>query len=154
MRCYHFGNMYLSSIQQGIQAAHAQAELFVKYYETTYCDFDGSQKQFISHFSKRKALYHWAANHKTIICLNAGMDTHMQELYRLLSSKENPYPWAPFFESTEAMGGMMTNIAVILHEDLYNTTDEHFTNHTPKELGLTKFDVELINFKNRCRLAI
>ena len=31
MRAYYFGNMYLSSIQQGIQAAHATHELFNKY---------------------------------------------------------------------------------------------------------------------------
>jgi hypothetical protein len=31
MRLYTFGNYYLSSIQQGIQAGHAAVELFNKY---------------------------------------------------------------------------------------------------------------------------
>ena len=31
MRAYFFGNMYLSSIQQGIQAAHCLGEMFLKY---------------------------------------------------------------------------------------------------------------------------
>ena len=36
MRAYFWGNMYLSSIQQGIQAAHVVTEMFAKYVDNEF----------------------------------------------------------------------------------------------------------------------
>lgn len=105
MRCYHLCNMYLSPIQQGIQAAHAQMELFVKY--NLHCE-EGEQ------------LYDWAENHKTMICLNGGFLSHMEDLKDFLDTiNTNTYPWSTFYEAEESLGGMLTNIAIVLPERIY-----------------------------------
>jgi len=67
MRAYFFGNMYLSSIQQGIQAAHVVTEMFTKYPIDHECiKFDD--------------LNDWANNHKTMILLNGGYGENLYDL--------------------------------------------------------------------------
>lgn len=148
MRCYHFGNMYLSSIQQGIQAAHAQMELFVKYNP----DHPDTKA--------REDLYYWANDHKTMICLNAGFNSEMQAIKGFLESEENPYPWAAFYESEEAMGGLLTNIALVLPESVYSTdtgtldiASQHQWMQSPTTEHLTDFDKDLIRMKAQYRMA-
>lgn len=114
MRCYHLCNMYLSSIQQGIQSAHAQMELFVKYEKNLVPNYTSVQKQY---------LYAWAENHKTMIVLNGGFLNTMQDTLDFLSNEENTYPFAPFYESQEALGGILTNIAIVLPEKIYKTSE-------------------------------
>lgn len=104
MRCYHFTNMYLSSIQQGIQSAHSQMEMFVKYEDTS---------------SQKDVLYDWASNHKTMVILNGGYLSVVQELLEFLTDDNNPYPFAPFYESPEALGGILTCIGLVLPEKIY-----------------------------------
>ena len=58
MRAYFFGNLYMSSIQQGIQAAHAVADMFIKYSNENEPNYH--------------PLREWATDHKTMILLNAG----------------------------------------------------------------------------------
>lgn len=105
MRCYHFTNMYMSPIQHGIQSAHAQMELFVKYEN----DKTNTKPQ----------LFNWAENHKTMIVLNAGYDSSLKEVKTFLDTDLNPYPWSYFNESKEAMDGMLTNVAIVLPEKIY-----------------------------------
>lgn len=107
MRCYHLSNMYLSSIQAGIQSSHCQMELFVKYQEVS---------------RQKNQLYDWAVDHKTMIVLNGGYLSTMQEALEFLNNSANPYPWTFFNESEEAMGGMLTNIAIVLPEKIYETS--------------------------------
>lgn len=108
MRCYHLSNMYLSSIQNGVQSAHAQMELFIKYRTSTI---------------KKKMLYDWAENHKTMIVLNGGYLSTMNEALDFITDTENPYPFASFHESEEALGGILTNIAIVLPEKIYKTAE-------------------------------
>ena len=115
MRIYHFGNFYMSSIQQGIQAAHCQTEMFLKYNEYVP---PGTEPIILE---KQDMLYEWAANHKTMICLSGGMDINLQEIKQLMAQPENPFPWSYFNESEEAMNFMLTNVAVILPEEIYET---------------------------------
>lgn len=109
MRCYHLCNFYLSSIQQGIQSAHAQMELFNKY---TYDDDP-----------QEDLLFDWSKNHKTMIVLNGGMLSDMVESLEFLEDDQNEYPFAPFYESGEVLGGILTNIAIILPEKIYLTAE-------------------------------
>ena len=97
----------MSSIQQGIQSAHAQMELFVKYPETC---------------RQKIQLFNWAQHHKTMIVLNGGYLSTMKEALEFIDSEANPYPFATFHESEEAMGGMLTNIAIVLPEKIYETS--------------------------------
>jgi hypothetical protein len=108
-RGYFLNSMYLPGIHTGIQTAHTVGELFVKYPRSTM---------------KSKMLDHWAKHHKTIICLNGGYLSAMNEFYDFISRDENPYPFAKFHESDEALGGIMTNVGIILPEKIFaaNTT--------------------------------
>lgn len=107
MRAYFFGNMYLSSIQQGIQSAHVVAEMFTIYNAR---HLDGT---------KVNSLYDWAENHKTMILLNAGYSTTIRELVNFFMNVENPYPWAKFNEGQDALDGALTCAGIVLPEKIY-----------------------------------
>ena len=111
MRAYFFNNMYLSSIQQGIQAAHAVTEMSVKY-QRTGDGFTPAGHMF----------YQWADQHKTMILLNGGYASNIQDLFDFLHAglvNEKSYPYAKFHESEDAMGGLLTSVAIVLPEKIY-----------------------------------
>jgi len=144
MRCYHFSNMYLSSIQVGIQSAHAQMELFVKY-NPSKAKADGMAVDL---------LYEWAERHKTMICLNAGFNSEMLKIAAFLKSEDNPYPWSTFCESEEAMGGLLTNIAIVLPERIYSVSDYQLAQgYVLADGDFTDYEVELIRMKNQYGMA-
>ena len=91
MRAYFFGNMYMSSIQQGIQAQHTTSELFIKYQS------DGIYR------GAERYLYEWASGHKTSILLNAGFSEEIARLVDFFNTADNPYPWAKFHEGEDAL---------------------------------------------------
>lgn len=171
MRCYHFGNFYLSSIQQGIQAAHAQMELFVKYSDNLVPGYTSIQKQ---------NLFDWAKNHKTMVCLNGWALKDLKNIEVLMKDSENKYPWSAFYEDEYSLGAILTNITIVLPEEIYDTaakirsgeyllcnnvvlekpTTEFLTFgvcpalQTPnKVMTLTDFDKKLIDLLNSCQLA-
>ena len=163
MRCYHFGNYYMSSIQQGIQAAHCQMELFVKYENAIVPGYVTNQK---------RDLYDWAENHKTMICLSAGNNNQLKEIKELFGQKDNTYPWSYFCEDEDSLGGILTNICIVLPESIYETAAkirsgvfvlignkvfdkyciEKF-NPARAKMTLNNFEVELIQLLNSCQLA-
>ena len=108
MRAYFFGNMYLSSIQQGIQAAHVVAEMF-------RIEDDGDDE------GPRKILHEWADDHQTMVLLNAGYSEEIRKLAELFNMGDNPYPWATFAESEEALDNALTCIGIILPVKIYET---------------------------------
>jgi len=112
--------MYLSSIQQGIQALHATTEMYNKY---------------TGHESVQWTMLNdWAQNHKTVILLNAGYGQNIDVLnaffegiprpgmtrLREVYDNYSPYPFAVFNESDEALGGAATSFGVILPAKIYN----------------------------------
>jgi len=103
--------MYLSSIQQGIQAAHAVSDMFVKYMPVEGDTFN----------SKMEILSDWATNHKTIILLNAGYAKNINNLRQLFSDDRNPYPWEIFYEEMDALWGSPTSIGIVLPRKIYET---------------------------------
>ncbi len=100
MRAYFFGNMYMSSIQQGIQALHTTVEMYRE-------------------FPNAEDLRQWADNHKTVILLNAGYSQTIRDIANGLASTENPYTWGIFHESHEALDGALTCAGIILPEGIY-----------------------------------
>ncbi|RLC47057.1 MAG: hypothetical protein DRH57_04815 [Candidatus Cloacimonadota bacterium] len=113
MRIYHFGNFYFSSIQQGIQASHCQMELFNKYIPHPY---NGNE---VDDCDQINQLWDWSNNHKTMICLNGGMNSDLIATKAFFEDESNPYPWSTFYESEEAMGGMLSNVCIVLPEKIY-----------------------------------
>ncbi len=106
MRAYYFGNMYLSSIQQAVQALHVTSEMFVKYSDCPVGD-------------KNKMLFDWAHDHKTVVLLNAGYSFTIADLVDFFDDDENPYPWVEFHESEEALNGALTCVGTILPKKIY-----------------------------------
>lgn len=114
MRAYFFGNMYLSSIQQGIQALHATAEMFMIYGDPEKPNYHSVRE--------------WANDHKTVVLLNAGYSSEILSLAEFFTREDNPYPWAAFNEDPLALGvglsgepGASTCIGIILPERIYET---------------------------------
>lgn len=110
MRAYFFGNMYLSSIQQGIQALHCTSEMFVKYTDA------------ISHSPVQDILYGWADDHKTVVLLNAGYSSTIRDIQAFMIDNDNHYPWAVFHEGEDALDGALTCLGIILPEKIYEAS--------------------------------
>jgi len=170
--------MYLSSIQQGIQAGHVIGEMAAKYQRTG----DGFTPQ-------GHAFYDWAENHKVMVLLNAGYGEQIHELEaffegtldmpgvtRLSEEYDNygPYPFAIFHESEEALDGAATCFGVILPPKIYEgakmmrkvlrdkRSAEYyaFTKYrilvledSTEEIQYTKWEVELMQRMGKFRLA-
>lgn len=117
-RCYHFGNFYLSPIQQGIQAAHAQMELFNKYCPHIYNDNQ------VDDIPAIDMLFTWSNKHKTMICLNGGDLASMNEIKEKICVEDNIYPFATFNESEDALGGILTNIAIVLPLRIFGAAEQ------------------------------
>lgn len=110
MRAYFFGNMYLSSIQQGIQALHVVSDMFVKY--------QSHQPEFTE---TKNMLYEWAEDHKTVVLLNAGYSESIRELIEFFNHPANPYPFCEFYEDGAALDGALTSIGIILPKKIYES---------------------------------
>lgn len=114
LRLYTFTLYQLSSIQQGIQAAHAAVELGMKGYKKQMTLRSGTD------FSK----YHdWATNWKTMVLLNGGDLNELRELYDFFCEPSNLFPWAAFHED-ESLGGVLTSIGIILPERIFGPVAE------------------------------
>lgn len=112
LRCYTFGDFMYSSIQQGIQAGHAAVELFNKYLIE-----QGWQNGYA------EVVQDWAANYKTMICLNAGRYAEVCDWLNFfedgLVDHQNDFPFVGF-EEEEDQGGRLTTVAAILPERIFN----------------------------------
>ena len=117
-RCYHFGNFYLSSIQQGIQSAHGQMELFNKYCPNIYNDNE------IEDCPAIDMLFTWSNKHKTMICLSGGDNNSLLDIKDIICVGENPYPNSYFNESNDALNGVLTNVAIVLPERIFGTAEQ------------------------------
>lgn len=106
MRYYSFTNYYLSSIQQGIQPAHCIADTFIKYADES---------------RQRAVLLDWAANHKTMICLNGGHAGGIREIYGQLEQfgEALQLPFCKFHEDEESLDSTMTCAGIVVPEYLY-----------------------------------
>lgn len=87
--------MYLSSIQQGIQAAHAQVQLVKKYADDP-------------------RVQNWVDS-PTTICLNGGSSIHMHELKDFFEMYST-LPWTYFREDAYSLEGILTNVCILVPE--------------------------------------
>lgn len=110
MRGYFLCNYYLSSIQQGIQAAHCVADMFVRYSE-----FQGRQET--------EMLYTWARDHKTMVLLNGGNHDNLISNYHTISRlcTSLGYPFAAFDEDEVSLNNATTCVGLIVEPHIYQT---------------------------------
>jgi len=140
MRAYFFGNMYLSSIQQGIQAKHCGDEMVVKYApylnESDFWEANDPDQY--------RQLHDYLKNHKTVICLNAGYSSTLHEIFESLSDTDNTYPFAKFHESEEALDGALTCVGIVVPDVIYETAAE--VRNAFRERGPKRARVDIENF--------
>lgn len=115
-RCYTFTHFMLSSIQQGIQSGHAAMELVNKYYDPDDRFWYGE--------SLWDDIVDWIRDNKTIVCLNGGNTESMVELESFLNTYANPFPWVSFHEDESSMEGILTSIAIIIPDRIYDAEVE------------------------------
>jgi len=127
MRFYAMGNMYLSSIQQGIQAAHALGEMVLTY----------NQPELRVDYK----FHDWLENHKTMVLLNGGRSVDLVAMLELLKRPENtglPIGW--FCEDDDSLQGILTTVAVVLPERLYGVSRDEIMDHP----DMTDWEKELM----------
>lgn len=134
-RAYFFGNMYLSPIQQGIQAGHTISEMSVK-----YSDNDDS------------IYWQWAEYHKTMILLNGGMSCNLRKIQELFEHQDNPFHWDYFEESVDALEGAITCVGVILPEQVYTNASLIRQGELDIEI-FSEWEQAFFQILNGCRLA-
>ena len=126
MRCYHLCNFYLAGIHAGIQSAHTQHELAIKYLASTpYRNLAADES--MNEYGARLDLFHdakaeyidWANNHKTMILLNGGMMSHLVEFETFLTENSHAYAWSSFREEEAALNNALTNVGIVLPEHMY-----------------------------------
>ncbi len=112
LRLYSFVNFYLSSIQQGIQTGHAAVDLVRKYEENNAHPSD-------EHIDRCDMVIEWADDYKTFIILNGGDLKNLTQIDTIVAA--SGFPWVYFHESEEALGGMLSCIAVVLPASIFDT---------------------------------
>lgn len=105
-RMYCVVNQYIAGIHAGIQSAHAMSEVFLRYPQRVG--------------SASNLLWDWASEDKTVIVLNGGYQSSLQELCNKLAPVSGTYPWSSFCEEQDALNGAMTAVAVVLPEYMYS----------------------------------
>lgn len=139
MRYYAFGNYYLSSLQQALQAHHACQEIY-NIYQTP---------------AARAVYSDWSQNHKTIVLLNGGNSADLQDLFNFFSQPGNPYLFAKFHEDEQSLNNALTSVGIILPEMIYETAanDRKFRGEHYLRPILTPFQELLVERLNQYGLA-
>lgn len=91
-----WGNMYLSPIQQGIQACHVVCDMFVN----------------VKNKTKLATLEEWAENHKTIYLKNGGYSSNIEKIYDFLQLID--IPSGIFHEEAAALSSAATSVGCIV----------------------------------------
>lgn len=149
MRLYTLTHAILSPIQQGIQSSHAAAELVPKYH--TFHDA-----------TVFPMIMDYLTNHKTVIALNGGMSSSLQEFEQWIAHDVDFYfPWVSFREDRETAENMLTSIAILVPTyvcdaiDLYRSFSRTATGNNPScgMTGLSADEFELVQRLSRLSLA-
>lgn len=103
LRLYSFTNMYLSSLQKGLQTAHMISKMSVA---------DNTSISVVANMYSE-----WANVDNTIIILNGGGDAKMHDiLYKNILPLKKELPVGFFYESREALNGALTSVGIIVPE--------------------------------------
>lgn len=110
MRLYTSTNWMLRSIQQGIQPLHVAADMAVKYRR--------AERSIAS-----TKFWNWAANHKTVVCLNGGNLKQLEDDYAEIDTLANilKLPYHYFREDQESLAETLTSWGIVVPESIYST---------------------------------
>jgi len=134
----------MSSIQHGIQPAHTIAEMMVKYMYNSPI--------------QNKIFYDWAKDHKTMIVLDGGYSSSLQELVTKFENVDNNWPWVQFYESKEALDNALTCVSIIIPDYLYDISklqleSGEFILPIVND-SYSDFDKDLISILDKFKLAV
>lgn len=149
-RGYVFVNSALSSIQKGVQGAHAMVEVTEQYA--------------IESNEAASVLHEWRASHKTLIFLEAGFHESILQNYLGFAAmcEKLDLPQALFVEDYETMNHMATAFAGVVPSTIYDIDLEEYEMSTRSMMsnfttGIIKNDdppeVELCKFLKQFHLA-
>lgn len=131
LRAYFFGNMYISQIAHGIQAAHVVTKLFA-----SYGRLDPSVEA--------DMLYDWADVGVTKILLNGGYQSNLADVYKVFEfiGPILGLPYAKFHEEEAALNGALTSVGIVVPAEVYDMDMISWTSHfefvkTPQEVLAT-----------------
>lgn len=120
MRLYFFSNLYISSIQHGIQGVHSFGEMVLEY----ALDPDRPNAE-----AEREVLRTFLRDHKTTIVLNGGYASTLAEIHQRLGEIAQDWPatnplastllYGKFHEEEAALNGALTSVAAIVPECSY-----------------------------------
>jgi len=121
-RLYTFTNVYLSSIQKGIQSAHLVHELMNLAYQnrTTVSSDCDMTTQKVDLNLKALLTLEWAEIDKTMIVCNGGNSAMLQELICFLEDCNVQYPWTYFKEDEDSLNSALTVVGIVLPEDIFD----------------------------------
>lgn len=156
-RLYAFvNNLYMSPIQWGIQTAHCVSSLMAEYFQR--------QSELPNRFD---AVMEWAVGSPTIIVCQgtnvAGL-TALNDTLGPLADKLD-LAWTRFHEDEESLGGVITSVAVLVPETLYDCSVEFerqdngtripvfYTADGTRPLHLTVDEYEFLKIVKLARLA-
>ena len=118
MRGYFYGNFYLSSVQQGIQALHCLGEMHNTYDPTI-------NERVVYLAPEYVMLREWERNHKTVILCSGGNCNDLMYIQENLApSAKGRYPCATFYEDSISLNSAITCTGIILPEKIYNAMEE------------------------------
>jgi len=134
LRAYFFGNLYLSDIQHGIQAAHVVTKMFAKYGRVHEGD----------DLEAADTLYEWADDGVTKILLQGGYQSNLAVVYEIFEHLGGflGLPFQRFYEEVDALNGALTSVGIVVPEEIYLKEDTY--NWLDKDYGLFA-DVERHN---------
>lgn len=110
LRMFTFGHFMLSSIQQGIQAAHAITNMFTFYHRPDTSETASPEGE---------VLYSWANQHETIVCKNGGDTEALEDILTMLNVDDNYLPFHEFRESHGALNESITCVAIVVPERIF-----------------------------------
>jgi len=160
MRFYAFGNYYLSSLQQGLQAKHSGDELEIHYSRYRELAEQGQIETTSPLYQAWDALDDWRKNHKTVILLNGGNHQDLVDLHHFIEQGHGKFPYAIFHEDHKSLNGAATSVAIVLPAYIYETAEydrlprnsvESFLQ--PTRPTLTLWEEDLVRKLNKCTLA-
>lgn len=125
LRLYTFCNMYLSSIQQGVQSLHVLGELNNKYPPNlVHSDCGITRGGSVRKLDYTTRLQDWQRNHKTVIVLNGGCGRDILDMFTLIDTEHMSYsfpaPYAYFCEDEKSLGGVMTAVGIVLPVNIFD----------------------------------
>ena len=152
-RAYYFGNMYLSPIQQGIQALHTTSEMYLKYPLSvqTHTGIKPASEQATD-------LHEWGKYQKTVVLMNGGDCAALKLIATLLGKEDNPYAWAEWSEGVPDLNGALTCVGIVLPSRIFESAKElrRPPRYRVKDMiatDLSEWELTFINMLNGCRLA-